>query len=571
MVIVPGDTPLLPSGTLDELVATHVANGNAATLLTSVMADPTGYGRVIRASDGRVLRIVEQGDASPDELDVHEINTSIYAFRRDLLGPALRRISPDNAQGEYYLTDVISVLAEMGHRIGCVQAPAEETQGVNDRWQLALAERELRARTNRQWLLNGVTMLDPRQTFIDVDVQLGRDVTLFPGTILEGRTGHRRPVRDRAGDAVSPTVSSATGRRWPTRSASRPRSERASSGAVRLPPVGLDRASGNCHRCVLHCRCRRARGIEQRLMMEKVTTKRLALYSGRTHPELAAELAEHLDIELGNPNIVEFANGEIRARFAESVRGNDVFIVQSHYGIDGRSVNDSIMEQLIMIDAAYRASAKRITAVCPFYGYARQDRKAEGREPITARLIADMFKEAGAKRMISIDLHSGQIQGFFDGPVDHLTAMPVLEEYVRQHATAPVIVSPDAGRIKVAQRMAQHLNDCGADLAFIYKRRPKGSTNVAEALRGARRHRRAVLHPHRRHDRHRWHHRLGRRAADRAGRDRGVGDGHPRRALGPRRRPAEERSHRARRAHEHASPAAREAAAARSRCCPSPR
>jgi ribose-phosphate pyrophosphokinase len=139
------------------------------------------------------------------------------------------------------------------------------------------------------------------------------------------------------------------------------------------------------------------------------------------------------------------------------------------------------MEHLIMIDAAYRASAKRITAVCPFYGYARQDRKAEGREPITARLVADMFKAAGAKRMISIDLHSGQIQGFFEGPVDHLTAMPVLEAYIREHARQPVIVSPDAGRIKVAERMAQHLGDCGADLAFIYKRRPKGTTNVAEA------------------------------------------------------------------------------------------
>ena len=171
----------------------------------------------------------------------------------------------------------------------------------------------------------------------------------------------------------------------------------------------------------------------------------------------------------------------MRPRFAESVRGNDVFILQSHYGIDGRSVNDSIMEQLIMCDAAYRASAKRITAVCPFYGYARQDRKAEGREPITARLVADMFKAAGAKRMISIDLHAGQIQGFFDGPVDHLTAMPVLEDYLREHADAPVIVSPDAGRIKVAERMAQHLGDCGADLAFCYKRRPKGTANVAEA------------------------------------------------------------------------------------------
>ena len=183
---------------------------------------------------------------------------------------------------------------------------------------------------------------------------------------------------------------------------------------------------------------------------------------------------------MGNANLVEFANGEVRCSFNESVRGTDVFVMQTHFGIDGRSVNDSIMEHLIMIDAASRASAKRITAVCPFYGYARQDRKAAGREPITARLIADMFKEAGAKRMISIDLHSGQIQGFFDGPVDHLTAMPVLEQYVRDNAESPVIVSPDAGRIKVAERMAQHLGP-DADLAFIYKRRPKGTTNVAEA------------------------------------------------------------------------------------------
>jgi bifunctional UDP-N-acetylglucosamine pyrophosphorylase/glucosamine-1-phosphate N-acetyltransferase len=188
IVVLPGDTPLLQPDTLDELVAAHVANGNAATLLTSLMDDPTGYGRVIRKRDGQVQRIVEQRDASPDELDVNEVCTSIYVFRRDLLGPALRTLTTDNAQGEYYLTDVISVLADMGHRVGCVQAPAAETQGVNDRWQLALAERELRARTNRRWLLNGVTMLDPRQTFIDVDVTIGRDVTLYPGTLLGGST-----------------------------------------------------------------------------------------------------------------------------------------------------------------------------------------------------------------------------------------------------------------------------------------------------------------------------------------------------------------------------------------------
>ena len=216
--------------------------------------------------------------------------------------------------------------------------------------------------------------------------------------------------------------------------------------------------------------------------MEKVTTKRLSLFTGRTHPSLAQEVADHLDITLGDVNIAQFANGEIRPRFADSIRGGDVFIMQSHYGTDAGSINDSIMEQLIMIDAAQRASAKRIPAVCPFYGYARQDRKAEGREPITARLVADMFKAAGATRMVSLDLHSGQIQGFFSGPVDHLTALPVLERYVREHADDDlVIVSPDAGRVKVAERFAQHLSDKNADVAFINKRRPKGTTNIAIA------------------------------------------------------------------------------------------
>ncbi|WP_162942376.1 bifunctional N-acetylglucosamine-1-phosphate uridyltransferase/glucosamine-1-phosphate acetyltransferase [Desertimonas flava] len=211
VVVLPGDAPLLLPETLDELVATHVANDNAATMLTSVLDDPTGYGRVIRGKDGDVVGIVEQRDATPEQLQVREVGTSIYAFRRDLFGPALRQLSPDNAQGEYYLTDVVGMLAGMGHRVGTVEAPATETQGVNDRWQLALAERELRSRTNRGWLLNGVTMLDPRQTFIDVTVQLGRDVTLYPGVMLQGSTvvGNRceigpstRLVDCRVGDDV---------------------------------------------------------------------------------------------------------------------------------------------------------------------------------------------------------------------------------------------------------------------------------------------------------------------------------------------------------------------------------
>jgi ribose-phosphate pyrophosphokinase len=212
------------------------------------------------------------------------------------------------------------------------------------------------------------------------------------------------------------------------------------------------------------------------MVMELVTKKRLQLFSGRSNLPLAREIAECLDVKLGEANLSEFANGEIHCRFGESVRGSDVFILQSHT----RPVNTSIMEQAIMIDAAKRASAKRITAVCPFYGYARQDRKASGREPITARLVADLMRVAGANRLVSVDLHSGQIQGFFDGPVDHLTAMPVLNDYIRDNIDGDVvIVSPDAGRVKVAERFSQHLN---ADLAFVAKRRPRGTKHKVEAL-----------------------------------------------------------------------------------------
>jgi ribose-phosphate pyrophosphokinase len=210
--------------------------------------------------------------------------------------------------------------------------------------------------------------------------------------------------------------------------------------------------------------------------MEATTTKRLALYSGRVNPALAAEVAKHLGVEVGEANLVDFSNGEIRCTFGESVRGTDMFIMQTHSG----DVNNAIMEQLIMIDAAKRASAKRITAVIPFYGYARQDRKAAGREPITAKLMADMLTTAGADRVVTVDLHSGQIQGFFNIPVDHLTALPVLVEYLR--GVLPpnsVMVSPDTGRVKVAERMAKHLD---ADVASIYKRRSKSKVDSVEAL-----------------------------------------------------------------------------------------
>ncbi len=217
--------------------------------------------------------------------------------------------------------------------------------------------------------------------------------------------------------------------------------------------------------------------------MQLVTHKKLYLVAGRASIEMGQEIAHELGVDLGHPNIADFANGEIHCKFGESVRGTDVFIVQTHasYEAEGgaRSLNDALMEHLVMVDAAKRASAKRITAVIPFYGYARQDRKASGREPITAKLVANLFKSAGASRLVSVDLHSGQIQGFFDGPVDHLTAMPVLIDYLRELGDEDlVVVSPDAGRVKVAERYANML---GADLAIVHKRRLKGEKNQVEA------------------------------------------------------------------------------------------
>jgi ribose-phosphate pyrophosphokinase len=194
--------------------------------------------------------------------------------------------------------------------------------------------------------------------------------------------------------------------------------------------------------------------------------KRLVLISGRAHPALAQSIADELGSELVPTDSLTFANGEIYARFDESVRGSDAFVIQSHTS----PINEWLMEQLIMVDALKRASAKRITVVAPFYPYARQDKKGRGREPISARLVADLFKAAGADRIMSVDLHAAQIQGFFDGPVDHLFAMPVLLEHFKSKLdpSTLTVVSPDMGRVRVADNWSDKL---GAPLAIIHKRR----------------------------------------------------------------------------------------------------
>ncbi|WP_026118971.1 ribose-phosphate diphosphokinase [Nocardiopsis ganjiahuensis] len=206
--------------------------------------------------------------------------------------------------------------------------------------------------------------------------------------------------------------------------------------------------------------------------MKATGQKQLMLFSGRTHPALAEEVAKELGIEVVPTRFDTFANGEIFMRYLESVRGSDAFVIQSH----ADPVNESIMEQLIMVDALKRASAKRITVVTPILGYARQDKKHRGREPISSRLVTDLFRTAGADRMMAVDLHTDQIQGFFDGPVDHLFALPILADHVASQVEQSeiTVVSPDAGRVRTADRWADRL---GAPLAIIHKRRDPDVAN----------------------------------------------------------------------------------------------
>jgi ribose-phosphate pyrophosphokinase len=207
--------------------------------------------------------------------------------------------------------------------------------------------------------------------------------------------------------------------------------------------------------------------------VKKPTEKHLMLFSGRAYPELANEIAELMEVELVPTRALTYANSEIYVRFEESVRGSDAYVIQSH----AAPVNEWIMEQLIMVDALKRASAKRITVVAPFYPYARQDKKHRGREPISARLVADLFRTAGANRLMSVDLHAAQIQGFFDGPVDHLWALPVLAEYIsnKYDTSQMTVVSPDAGRVRLADMWTDQL---GSSLAIIHKRRDPNVANT---------------------------------------------------------------------------------------------
>lgn len=216
--------------------------------------------------------------------------------------------------------------------------------------------------------------------------------------------------------------------------------------------------------------------------MQLPTQKRLMIFSGTAHPELAREIADHLGMKLSRVELETFANSESYARFEESVRGCDAFVIQSICA----PVDHHVMQQLIMVDALKRGSAKRITAICPLYPYSRQDRKARGREPITAKLMADLYTGAGVDRMVAVDLHTGQIQGFFDLPFDHLTAAPMLADYFTDVIEDDfVVVSPDPGGVRLADKWVQHLSefhDLHGDVAFLHKRRRRDKRNISEAV-----------------------------------------------------------------------------------------
>jgi ribose-phosphate pyrophosphokinase len=208
--------------------------------------------------------------------------------------------------------------------------------------------------------------------------------------------------------------------------------------------------------------------------LREVTRKKLMVFSGTSHPELGEEVATGIGIALGGVELSRFSNGEIYCRFLESVRGADAFVIQTC----AEPVNDHIMEMLLMFDALKRASTKRITAVIPYYGYSRQDKKTLAREPISAHLVADLVTAAGADRVVSVDLHAGQIQGFFDLPLDHITGMPLLAScLVQKNLKDLAVVSPDAGRVKVAKHLSDKLH---VPMAIMHKRRPE--KNVAQIM-----------------------------------------------------------------------------------------
>jgi ribose-phosphate pyrophosphokinase len=602
VVVLYGDVPLITAEAIAALAGAHEATGAAATVATMVLEDPTGYGRVVRGADGTVERVVETkvaGDATPEELELREVNTGIYAFGGADLLAALDAIEPANAQGEYYLPDVLPVLRERGRPIAAhVIDDHTLTLGINDRVDLARVRALAQARIHEAHARAGVTIVDPASTLIEAGVTIGRDTIVEPSTFLRGDTaiGERclvgpltTIIDSTLADEVSVPHSYLTGARLAAGASVGPfaylrpgaeLAEKAKAGTfveiknsrigagAKVPHLsyigdadvgegtnlGAATITANYdgrekHRTTIgaggarlgghHARgprdggrrgvhgrglgdhrgraARRAgdrprppaqrRGLrgpprarERHRTVHPPRTlppvsaldpspaassslqlgydKKLMLFSGRANPALANRIAGKLNVDLGGVTLKTFDDGEVYCRYEESIRGADVFIVQPTCGNadTGVTPNDALMELLLMIDAAVGASAHRVIAVTPWFGYSRQDKKSAPREPISARLVARALESAGADRVLTMDLHAGQIQGFFQKPVDHMTALFMLTQYFADMQLEDlVVVSPDAGRVKLAKNFASKI---GAELAILNKERP--AQQVAE-------------------------------------------------------------------------------------------
>ena len=547
VIVVGGDFDPVTGDDLKRLVSAHRRNAGAAAIFVTELDEPGGYARVVHER-GRLVAIVEGTDAPAALRASKLVSPLIMVFRRTDLFRALPAVGRENRQSEYYLNEVLPILIDKGERVSVVPVDTGGTFGVNSRGGLAAVERVVRDRINATHMDNGVTIVDPNATYIDVDVTIGRDTVIRPMTFLEGETRigaervdrpvhtdrrlargrpergdvrggpglddrQGRPGRDRSSGCVRGPCSRTGPRRGRSSTSRTSRSGKRSkvphlsyvgdadigtdvnvgagtvtvnfdgyekhrtvigdgasigSDTMLIAPVTIGKDANTGAGSVItkdvpagalaveRAEQRNVEGYRKRKdaehrrtaeageapaekrnrpkhreelrgsAVEIITKKRMMLFTGTIHPDLGGEIADCLGIPLSESEIRRFANTELYFRAKESVRGADCFIVQTHY----EPVNEAIMEQLIMIDAMKRASAKRITAVIPYYGYSRQDHKALSREPISAKLVADMLTVAGADRIISVDLHSGQIQGYFDAPFDHLTALPILSDYL---------------------------------------------------------------------------------------------------------------------------------------------
>lgn len=442
VIVTCGDAPLIEAETLKRMVSLRHDNGSAATMMVATIDEPGSYGRVLcdgASANGssRVIKIVEAKDAGPEIKALKTVNAGTYCFASGALWSQLARVTNSNQSGEYYLTDVIGLLTDDKQRVDAVFVDEREMTGVNTIQQLE----ELEALLTEQAAL---TELKDGQSRAEAESLNGA-----------AYGEHSAPA------AATPAVLTAAATTTVAAQTVSPPAAQVTSAATSVEPTSPFQSIAAT-----------SQRVQSRVPAQQTLpglSSPIKVFTGNANRPLAQEIADCLGMPLGKMIITRFADGEMRCAINESIRGTDVFIIQPTCA----PVNDTLMELLIMCDAFKRASARRIVPIMPYFGYARQDKKVRPREPITAKLIADLITLAGADRLFAIDLHADQIQGFFDIPVDHLPANPIIADYLiskKIYDSHVTVVSPDVGGVGRARILAERL---GADLAIVAKRRPE--------------------------------------------------------------------------------------------------